>query len=144
MYLPVTAGETAADVREEEIISGTGTILLVDDEELIRITAKRMLESMGYSVLTAENGLEGIRIFRDAQAQIDTVILDMIMPVMGGREAFEKMREIDSSVRVIISSGFAGSESAAELKKLGISDFVRKPFRQAELSRIVAGSLSGS
>jgi PAS domain S-box-containing protein len=140
VYLPLSEGDTA-ETKETEVITGSGTILLVDDEELIRITARRMLESMGYTVLTANNGAEGIRIFSESHEKISLVILDMVMPVMGGRETFEQMREIDSKVKVIISSGFSKGDSMAEMKKNGISGFIRKPFRQAELSKIVAESI---
>jgi nitrogen-specific signal transduction histidine kinase len=124
------------------IKTGTGNILLVDDEDFIRITAKTMLESMGYNVLLAENGKEGVDLFEKEYKNIDLVILDMVMPVMNGREVYEQMKEIDKDVKAIISSGFSKPDDVDELRKIGLSGFIRKPYFKMELSRLVADILS--
>ncbi|HOD55529.1 MAG TPA: response regulator, partial [Candidatus Cloacimonadota bacterium] len=129
-----------ADLHEETIY-GEGTILLIDDEELIRITASAILSSLGYQVILAENGEEGVLIFKENMEKIDLIILDMIMPVMGGRETFRHIREISESVPVIIASGFAKEEDMKALKKQGVGGFLQKPFRRAELAEMVATKL---
>ncbi|MGL1890656.1 MAG: response regulator [Spirochaetaceae bacterium] len=123
--------------KPEIIFTGKGTILLVDDEELIRITCKEMLKELGYDVILAENGQIAIDIFQRQYAKIDLVIMDMIMPEVNGREAFYKMKEIDTSCNVIISSGFTKNEHISELKKSGVLGFLSKPFKNYELSQLL-------
>lgn len=134
IYLPL--GEGPAEIREftEPLPEGSAHILLVDDEELIRITAKGLLESLGYSVTIAVNGEEGFKIMTETDTKIDLVILDMIMPVMGGRETFDRIRQLKPEIPIIIASGFAKEEHLQLLKELGISGFLQKPFRRSELA----------
>lgn len=127
-----------------EMLVGSGQILLVDDEEIIRITGESMLKEMGYQVLLAENGQEAVEIFQNQHAEIDLVIMDMIMPEMNGREAFIKMCEIDKNCKVIISSGFAKNESLDELRESGLAGFIRKPYRDFELSQLLTTVLSNN
>jgi len=134
IYLPLTEESTHREKTAEELPTGTATILLIDDEELIRITAKGLLESLGYKVLLAENGEEGVNAFSGKKDEIDLIILDMIMPVMGGREAFEKLRKIDPDISILIASGFAKEENMILLKEQGLSGFLQKPFRITELA----------
>ena len=121
----------------ETVLSGSGKILLVDDEELIRTTGKHILEEMGYQVLLAENGKESVDLFREKFAEIDLVIMDMMMPEMNGSEAFYKIKEIDSKCKVIISSGFTKEENLEKLKIDGLSGFIQKPFRDYNLSVLI-------
>jgi CheY-like chemotaxis protein len=138
IYLPCSKQAVITDQESEVIIPGSGTILLVDDEEIIRITGKSLLKNMGYDVLTAENGKEGLEIFREKHTHIDAITMDMIMPEMDGHEAFLKMKEIDNRCKIIISSGFSKNESLIELRKAGLAGFIRKPFRDFELSNLLA------
>ncbi|MGL1903769.1 MAG: PAS domain S-box protein [Fibrobacterales bacterium] len=117
---------------------GTGQVLLVDDEELIRITAKDSLEDMGYTVFLAENGLEALDLFTQKHLEIDVVIMDMIMPVMNGSEAFFKMKEIDAYCSIIISSGYTKDENLNELREAGLAGFIQKPFRNEELGQLLS------
>jgi len=142
MYLPVTAETVKRVIDDEMILVGSGTILVIDDEELIRITASALLRSMGYRVILATNGLEGVSTFSEAKDEIDLIILDMIMPVMGGRETFTKLREIDPAIPVIIASGFAKEEDLTALKKDGVIGFLNKPFRRAELAELISTVVS--
>lgn len=138
LFLPCSGEAILPRDASMEVVTGVGKILLVDDENLIRIVGKNMLEEMGYEVFLAENGREAVEIFQKEPAAIDLVILDMIMPEMNGRDTFAKMREIDKNCQVIISSGFSKDESLDELKNLGLAGFIRKPYRDYELSRLVA------
>ena len=88
-----------------------GTILLVDDEELVRTSGRRQLEKLGYKVLLAENGEVALTRYRAHRQEIDLVILDLIMPVMNGVETFRKLRELDPKVRVLPSSGYSHRRS---------------------------------
>jgi len=138
IFLPVSQDDVATPKSEERILSGNGLILLVDDEEIIRITAQMMLEELNYKVIIAHNGREAVDIYRQRHAEINLVILDMIMPEMNGREAFTEMAKINPSIRAIISSGFSRDSSLETLMQSGLKGFVRKPYRMSELSRIVS------
>ncbi|MGL1904226.1 MAG: PAS domain S-box protein [Fibrobacterales bacterium] len=140
LYLPTTK-TTSNTIEQETVISGTGTVLVIDDEELIRITAGVLLESLGYEVICAENGQKGVEVFSEKHNEIDLIILDMIMPVMGGREAFLKLREINPKIPVIISSGFAKESDMKVLTEQGTSGSIHKPTYRAELANIVANAL---
>jgi len=123
------------------MIYGNGKILVVDDEQLIRTTVKSMLEKLGYDVIQAENGEEAINIYQEQQDDIDLVILDMIMPVMNGRDTFFKLREIDKNCRVIVASGFSRDNDLIELLQNGLMDSVVKPYHISQLSNKVAAAL---
>jgi len=140
--LPCNAGNSNFQQNEASTVTGSGQIMLVDDEELIRSVGKLMLEEMGYSVLLAENGRIAVEIFKEKFAEIDLVIMDMIMPEMNGREAFTIMREIHKNCKVIISSGFSKSKDIEALMKEGLSGFIQKPYRNSELSLLLAKVMS--
>lgn len=123
------------------MIRGSGNILVIDDEPVIRATAEAILDDLGYRVLLAENGLEGLAVFREYYKEIDLVLIDMVMPEMNGSECFFEMKKIDSEVKVILASGFSREESLEEMKKMGLKGVMRKPYRAAELSSIVAAVL---
>ena len=138
VYLPLAAAAESDPGPVEAAIRGTGTVLVVDDEELLRVTLQGMLTQLGYTVLTAANGLEGVEVFREAHRSIDLVILDMIMPVLSGRQAFAMMQELDPGVPVLLSSGFSKAEDLQEMTQAGLAGFIMKPYRTLELSRVVA------
>jgi len=138
MYLPLSSQAAVEAKSDDEVVMGSGRILVVDDEEIIRITTKAALEALNYEVITAEDGVEAVEIFRREHETIDLVFLDMIMPKINGRETFEKIKSIDKNARVIMSSGFSRDEDMDDLKQKGLSGFIRKPYRRAEISRVVA------
>lgn len=144
IYLPCSEGSIEEEQIKTEVLSGTGKILLVDDEEIIRITGKQMLEEMGYTVLLAENGREAVDLFLKLYSEIDLVIMDMIMPEMNGREAFSKLKEIDKNCKVAFSSGFPKYDSLTELRESGLVGFIQKPYRDYELSGLLAEALEVS
>lgn len=117
------------------------TILAVDDESTVLALAKDVLEMHGYGVLTARNGEEALRVFRAHREEIALVLLDLTMPVMGGRECFREMRRIDPGVRVVISSGFSSESSASELLGDGALDYLQKPYDIDTLARAVTAAL---
>jgi PAS domain S-box-containing protein len=125
-------------------VTGTGTILVVDDEELVRTTYRHMLEGLGYQVRMAGNGQEAVDRFLAEHGTIDLVILDMVMPVMGGRQALARMRAIDPQVPVLLASGYADTSEFNGTTALAPAGFLRKPFRSAELSQAIAQALKTS
>lgn len=137
IYLPLTSGD-AQEIRiSTEVIYGAGCILVVDDEPVMRTVAKAILEELGYEVLLAENGQKGLELYKAEHHKIDLVILDMLMPVMNGKQCFEKLQKANPTVKVILSSGFSKEEDVLEMKEKGLRKFVRKPFRSSTLSQVV-------
>ena len=111
----------------------TGTVLLVDDEELLRITGAKLLSSMGLTVITAENGEEALSIYNEKHETIDLVISDIIMPKMNGVELFTQLIAINQNIKFIATSGFVKDESIDELKNMGLHGFISKPYHKHEL-----------
>jgi two-component system, cell cycle sensor histidine kinase and response regulator CckA len=110
-----------------------GTVLLVDDEELVADAARRILELSGYAVITASNGLEGVDVFRERYKNLTVVLLDLTMPVMDGVEASAEMHAICPDVPIILSSGFSEAEAQKSGVKAIAAGYLRKPYRVREL-----------
>ncbi len=113
---------------------GTGTILLVDDEEIVLETGAKMLETLDYRVLEAESGMAAINIYKDKMEVIDMVILDMIMPMMDGGKTYEKIKKINPNVKVLLASGYSIEGQATEILNRGCDGFIQKPFNIDSLS----------
>ena len=128
------------DNPEPPKVHATGRILLVDDEEIIRSTGRALLEEVGYTVVTADNGRAGVDIFKKSPTEFDIIILDMIMPKMNGSEAYYAIKEIDPNATVFIASGYTKDEKLDELEKHGLSGFIHKPFKLNELIKLITGS----
>lgn len=144
ILLPLTEQAPRQEVAvEEHDYAGKGVVLLVDDEEVMRLTGKAILEEFGYEVLLATNGIEALEVFTEKADEIDLVILDMVMPQMNGRDCFHKIREVREDTRVIISSGFSREEEMVSLKGAGLCGFIHKPFRASDLAVAVKGALRG-
>jgi two-component system cell cycle sensor histidine kinase/response regulator CckA len=136
IYLPVSEKVIVAREKElaDEILRGTETLLLVDDEDKILDVGEEILREMGYQVLVARNGKEALDVFTKHKDAIDLVILDMVMPQMGGGEAYDKMKEEKADVKVLLSSGYSINGEASEILDRGCDGFIQKPFRMKELS----------
>jgi PAS domain S-box-containing protein len=135
IYLPATEKEVQRVVRTaERVAKGTGKVLLVDDEEVVLEVGQELLEATGYTVLTAKDGKEAIKVYRKNRDNIDIVVLDMVMPNMGGGEAYDRMKEMNPNVKVLLSSGFSIDGEASEILERGCSGFIQKPFTMKELS----------
>ena len=135
IFLPASEsgveGNAEADAR---LIKGSGTLLIVDDEELVLDVGANMLEKLGYTVLKAHNGTEAVDIFKANQDKIKMVILDIIMPDMGGGAVYDKIKPINPDVKVLLSSGYSVDGQAIELLERGCDGFMQKPFTIEELS----------
>ncbi|MFC1488408.1 PAS domain S-box protein [Thermodesulfobacteriota bacterium] len=136
IYLPASEKEA---VKEEEIheklFRGTETLLLVDDEDMIIDVGCGIIEKLGYKVLAAKSGNEAIAIYQKNKANIDLLILDMIMPDMGGGETYDKLKEINPDIKVILSSGYSINGLATEILERGCNGFIQKPFKLEDLSK---------
>ncbi len=120
-----------------KMVRGKGTILLVDDEEMILKVGERMLSKLGYTVVTAKGGKEAIKVFQRDGRGIDMVILDMIMPEVNGEEVFRYIRQVRPDVKVLLSSGYSVDGEAREIMEQGCNGFIQKPFDLEELSSVV-------
>jgi two-component system cell cycle sensor histidine kinase/response regulator CckA len=140
IYLPAS-GEPIPDETQpaKPTEPGNETILLVDDEEIILDVGAALLTSLGYRVLTAQGGDEAITILRSSlpSSPPDLVILDMIMPGMGGGETYDKMKELHPPIKVLLSSGYSIDGQAKEILKRGCNGFIQKPFTLGELSKAI-------
>jgi CheY-like chemotaxis protein len=145
IYLPASDKPVReAEVEPEVRFSGTGTILLIDDEDMILTVGKALLEKLGYQVLVAAGGSAGLEIYRQDRTKIDLVILDVIMPEMNGAETFERLYEIDSRVKVLFSSGYTMDSVAHDILKQGCQSFIQKPFDIKQLSLKIREALQDS
>ena len=116
---------------------GSGVILVVDDEETVRIATKMMLEKLGFTVLTAQDGRDALEVFRGRVDEIVAVLLDLTMPRLDGEETFRELRRIRPDVRVILSSGYNEQETTDRFAGKGLAGFLQKPYRVRQLAEKV-------
>jgi len=137
IYLPVLVRE-GVDVPFSDdpltVTLGEGLILVVDDDAVVRDMAENILKIAGYTVITAENGQDGVAKYRQHHANIKAVLLDMAMPVMSGGEAFVEMKKINPAVKVLLASGFRKDGRVEEVLGQGVRDFLQKPYTMADLT----------
>ena len=135
IYLPVTKEKIVEEKKpSEKLLKGEEMVLLVDDEGMILEVGKEMLAKMGYEVLTAGSGKKALEIYRKKKGQIGIVILDMIMPEMGGGETYDRMKKINPGIKALLSSGYSINGQATEILKRGCNAFIQKPFSVNTLS----------
>lgn len=120
---------------------GSGTILVVDDEETIRALARKILEQSGMSVITAADGREGLDAFKKNADAINVVLLDMTMPHMNGNETFREMRRIRPDIPVVLTSGYNEQEATTRFAGKGLSGFIQKPYRFDSLIEVIRKAL---
>ena len=142
IYLPASFKDVAATKKDKKMPAmGRGKILVMDDEEIVREVMGEMLKAIGYESELARDGTEAIELYKkagDAGKEFDAVIFDLTVPGgMGGREAAEKLIEINPEVRIIVSSGYSGDPVMAEFKKYGFSGVLVKPYKIKELSKVL-------
>jgi two-component system, cell cycle sensor histidine kinase and response regulator CckA len=136
IYLPASGKKLKEEhERSSEIMPGPETVLLVDDEEMILDVGSQMLETLGYRVLTARGGKEALDVYRENIDSICIVILDMIMPDMGGDKTYERLKEINPAVRVLLSSGYSIKDRVHQIMLRGCDSFIQKPFRMKSISQ---------
>jgi CheY-like chemotaxis protein len=143
LYLPASEKNTPAKAKvNAAVLCGSGRILILDDEEIVRETIGRMITHLGYEPDFAKDGLEALEIYADAQAtgrQFDAVIMDLTIPGgMGGREAMKRLLALDPSVKGIVSSGYADDPIMAHYKDYGFCGVIKKPYRLSTLSKVLS------
>ncbi|MBU1057917.1 MAG: PAS domain S-box protein [Proteobacteria bacterium] len=120
--------------KSVQIIKGSETVLLVEDEKVVLDVGRELLKFMGYRVLTAKDGKEALTVYLKNPGQIDIIILDMIMPTMGGGETYDQLKKINPDVKVLLASGYSIDGEAAEILARGCNGFIQKPFNVEDLS----------
>ena len=144
IFLPAT--EEKVRITEKKVVElapGNETILLVDDEKAILSACAVMLEKLGYKVIMARGGNEAIEVYQKRQAQIDLVILDIIMPDLSGGDVFDRLVAMNPEVRVLLSSGYSLEDQAAEIMARGCDGFIQKPYQMDQLHRRIREIIGG-
>ncbi|MBN2307343.1 MAG: response regulator, partial [Candidatus Hydrogenedentes bacterium] len=134
--------DTARGPEQGALPSMSGTVLLVDDETSVRAVGREMLEAAGLTVLTASSGAEALEQMSEHADEIGCVLLDVTMPRMSGEETLRALREIREDVRVIMCSGYSQQEVGAQFADKGVAGVVHKPYRIADLLRVLQGCMS--
>ncbi len=137
IYLPISerTPEVSQPTRQavEEIPGGTETILVIEDEEMLRNLVKAVLVSKGYTVLTAEDGMQGVEMYQSHQDQIAIVLSDVGLPALSGQDVLKRIREMNPKAKVILASGFIDPETKSEMYKAGLKNFIQKPYLPDEV-----------
>jgi CheY-like chemotaxis protein len=139
----LTAFDAEEPAASPEHLRGSGTVLLVDDEEIVQRTAKAALERQGYRVLTASDGFQAVQVLRANPDSIDLVLLDMTMPVLSGEEAFVHLAGIRPDLPVIVSSGYNELEAVRRFSGSGVAAFIQKPYTAVQVAAKVRAVLQG-
>jgi CheY-like chemotaxis protein len=140
IYLPVFEGSgeaSAQAARPKEPYRGSGTVLVIDDEETIRIVAKAILSACGFTVILAEDGATGLDSFEKHADRINIVLVDMVMPKRSGRETIAEIRKRKPDVKIVLSSGFSRDEKVNEVLRQGADDFIQKPYTFDNLTEVL-------
>ena len=144
VYLPASEKKIIEEKKPAgDTLRGTETVLFVDDEDMIIEVAEELFEELGYKVLTTGSGREAIETYEKNKERIDMVLLDMVMPDMSGGETYDKLKEINPDVKVLLASGYSMNGTATEIMDRGCNGFIQKPFKMKELSQKLREILDG-
>ena len=136
IYIPASEKTVVIEkVQIDRLERGSETILVIDDEKPILDISRELLENLGYQVLTAQGGNEALEILKNQKTKIHLVLLDIIMPEMGGEETFDRIKQIDPNIKILLSSGYSINGLASEMISRGCNGFVQKPFNLKEISQ---------
>ena len=137
LYFPLSQTDVELDksdqASESEIKGGTETVLVVEDEEMLLGLIKEILESNGYTVLTASDGLEGVNVYSAHKDKISLILTDMGLPKLSGYDMFGKLKQINPKVNVIFASGFLEPNTISEMYKAGAKEFIQKPYEPVDI-----------
>jgi two-component system cell cycle sensor histidine kinase/response regulator CckA len=138
IYLPASDKKIQNFIKTPDpVLKGKETLLLIDDEESVLDVGQKLLMVMGYRVVTARNGKEAIQVYKKHRDTIDLVILDIIMPDTGGGEVFDRLKEINPDIKVLLSSGYSIDGEATKILARGGYAFIQKPFDIKQLSQSI-------
>jgi len=142
IHLPASEKKVAAnDTPSTEVLNGKETILFVNDEHMVRDVGQQILEMLGYNVIIASSGEEALDTVNQDLNNIDMIILDMIMPHMSGGETYDRLKAINPTIRVLLSSGYSKDGQATEILNRGCNGFIQKPFNTIKLSQKIKAVL---
>jgi CheY-like chemotaxis protein len=135
VYLPATERQVTEEVKEPdvEIEEVSGTVLLIDDEDMVVDVGSKMLEKFGLTVFTAKNGNDAVTTLKNMDNKVDLVILDMVMPGMSGGETFDQLKRVNGNIKVLLSSGYSLDSQAKGIMDRGCDGFIQKPFNMNQL-----------
>ena len=136
IFLPASEKDIIEEKKSAgDTLRGSETVLFVDDEDMIIEIAEELLNTLGYRVMIARSGKEAVEACKKNKDRIDIVLLDMIMPDMSGSDTYDRMKEIDPEIKVLLSSGYSIDGRATEILDQGCNGFIQKPFKMKELSQ---------
>ncbi len=141
VYLPLAEGEDGDSSWPAAAVMPAGArsrLLLVDDEKVVADMAADMLRELGHQVVVYNDPVQAVEYYRQAADGIDLVILDMVMPKLGGREVYLALRQINPQVRTLLASGYSINGEAQTILDMGVLGFLQKPFRRVEMARKLA------
>jgi len=142
IFLPISKKKVQETIKTPDLLmKGTETLLLVDDEGMVLGVGEKFLKVMGYHVLTSRDGREAIEVYRKNREAIDLVVLDIVMPNMGGGEIFDRLKEINPNIKVLLSSGYSIDGEATKILERGCNGFIQKPFDVKQLSQTIRAIL---
>ena len=118
------------------------TVFLIDDDDMIVDVSEQILNSSGYDVVSAKSGKEAIEVYKENHSRIDMVILDMILPDMGGGDTYDRLKEINPEVKVLLASGYDIDYQGRDIMERGCDGFIQKPFNMNELLEKISGILT--
>lgn len=116
-----------------ELRNGKETVLLIDDDEMVVDVGERLLKNSGYDVVSAKTGKEAIEVFRGSHGRIDMVILDMILPDMGGGDTYDRLKVINPEIKILLASGYDIDYQGRDIMERGCNGFIQKPFNMSDL-----------
>jgi DNA-binding NtrC family response regulator len=145
IYLPIQETEScgAASANPSKPWLGSGTILLVEDENQIRLIAKTLLTMFGFTVIEASNGKEALELYKKNTADIKLVFTDMGMPVMNGYEMFAELKKLNPMLPIIISSGFGDNDVTSHIPQNEIAGLISKPYNPDQLREVLRSVVEG-
>jgi CheY-like chemotaxis protein len=149
IYLPIVPDDAINELRETlpRLTGGNETVLVADDEEALRNLSRDVLEALGYTVITAENGEQAKEIFTQRSDSIDLLLFDVVMPITGGLEAYQTIRDAGHKIQVVFMTGYSAEifdNSKARMFDLDMLPIIQKPYTLDALGRIVRETLDGS
>jgi CheY-like chemotaxis protein len=138
IHLPASTKKISRSHRGHEgIVRGQGTVLLIDDEDMVLEIGRALLETMGYRVITAKDGEEALALYEKQGSGIDLVLLDVVMPGLGGGEVFDRLKAMNPDLKCLLLSGYSIDGEASEILQRGCDGFIQKPFKLRDLSKSI-------
>ena len=125
-----------------ELHGAKETVLLIDDDDMIADVSEMILKKSGYDVVSAKSGKEAIEVYKENHSRIDMVILDMILPDMGGGDTYDRLKEINPGIKVLLASGYDIDYQGSDIMERGCDGFIQKPFNMNELLEKIRGILT--